>query len=139
MVHKKVMRTIVLSLGLILLIILAGCGTKAPEASGNSIAQPSQDVDKTFVITGQNFKFMMNNQENPELRVKEGDKVRIEFSSTDGFHDWTVDEFNAATEKVQTGSSTSVEFIASKKGTFEYYCSVGSHRQEGMKGSLIVE
>lgn len=93
----------------------------------------------TFTLTGENFKFLMDGKEAPELKVKVGDTVRIEFTSTSGFHDWVVDEFNAATEKVKDGESTSVEFVADKAGTFEYYCSVGSHRDMGMKGNLVVE
>ena len=31
------------------------------------------------------------------------------------------------------------EFTADKVGSFEYYCSVGSHRSMGMKGVLKVE
>ena len=95
--------------------------------------------DAVFKIAGKNFAFLMDGKENPELKVKQGDKVRIEFSSESGFHDWVVDEFNAATLQVQTGATTTVEFIADKKGTFEYYCSVGKHRQNGMVGKLIVE
>ncbi len=94
---------------------------------------------KTFVVNGENFKFIMNGVNNPDIKVKQGDKVRIEFTSTSGFHDWKVDEFYAATKQVVDGDSTSVEFIADKKGTFEYYCSVGQHRANGMKGKLIVE
>ncbi|MFH1053915.1 MAG: cupredoxin domain-containing protein [Candidatus Woesearchaeota archaeon] len=94
---------------------------------------------KTFSLTGINLKFMMDGVEAPEIRVNEGDTVRIEFTSTDGFHDWVVDEFDAATERVNTGNSTFVEFIADKKGTFEYYCSVGQHRANGMRGNLVVE
>jgi len=52
----------------------------------------TNDVDKVLVLTGENFKFMMDGKENPELRVKEGQKVRIEFSSTQGLHDWVMDE-----------------------------------------------
>ncbi|MBU0758507.1 MAG: cupredoxin domain-containing protein [Nanoarchaeota archaeon] len=94
---------------------------------------------KTFVMTGVNFRFFMDGMENPELRVKKGDKVVIEFQSTDGFHDFVIDEFNAATDRVNTGETTSVEFIADKTGTFEYYCSVGQHRANGMFGTLVVE
>ncbi|MEK6917257.1 MAG: multicopper oxidase domain-containing protein [Nanoarchaeota archaeon] len=93
----------------------------------------------TFVLTGENFFFKMDGEKNPELRVKKGDTVKIEFTSTDGFHNWVVDEFDAATERVQTGGTTRIEFVADKKGTFEYYCSVGSHRTQGMFGSLVVE
>ena len=34
---------------------------------------------------------------------------------------------------------TFVEFTVDKTGTFEYYCSVGQHRANGMVGNLIVE
>lgn len=89
---------------------------------------------KTFTITGRNFSFSQ-----AELRVKKGDTVRINFTTVEGFHDWVLDEFSAATKQVSAGNSSSVEFVASKSGTFEYYCSVGSHRQMGMVGKLIVE
>lgn len=85
-------------------------------------------------VSGRNFAFDKN-----EIRVTQGDRVKITFTSESGFHDWVVDEFKAATEKVQTGGTTSVEFVADKKGTFQYYCSVGTHRQMGMVGNLIVE
>jgi plastocyanin len=95
---------------------------------------------KTFVLTGENFKFVMNGNNNPEIRVQQGDIVRIEFSSTQGLHDWVVDEFGALTDRVRdTDGSTFVEFVVDQRGTFEYYCSVGTHRQQGMEGSLIVE
>jgi plastocyanin len=100
----------------------------------------NSNVVKTFVMTGENFKFVMGGLDNPDIKVKKGDTVRIEFSSTQGFHDWVVDEFNTATDQVRdTDGSTFVEFVANQKGTFEYYCSVGQHRANGMKGNLIVE
>ena len=95
---------------------------------------PPAAQTKTFNITGKNFSFSVN-----EIRVKKGGKVKINFTSTDGLHDWVVDEFAARTTRVNTGDSASVEFIADKTGTFEYYCSVSIHRQAGMKGKLIVE
>ena len=109
--------------------------------SGDGASDPSGDSAsvKTFTLTGENFKFVMGGVDNPDLKVKVGDTVRIEFTSKQGFHDWVVDEFNAATAQVRAVNSTSVEFVADKAGTFEYYCSVGSHRQQGMKGNLIVE
>ncbi len=93
---------------------------------------------RLLVVTGENFKFVVGGKDNPDIFVKYGDKVRIEFTSTSGFHDWVVDELNARTERVRPGTPTAVEFIADKKGTFEYYCSVESHRAEGMKGKLVV-
>ena len=89
---------------------------------------------KEFNITGKNFSFSQS-----EIRLKKGDKVRINFQSTQGMHDWVVDELNARTSRVTDGQKTSVEFVADKQGTFEFYCSVGPHRAMGMKGKLIVE
>jgi|SRR3989344_6946697 len=109
--------------------------------TGNVISEGADENSlKTFVLTGENFKFSMDGVDNPQIKVRQGDRVRIEFKSTQGFHDWILDEFGAATEKVRdTDGMTFVEFTADKKGTFEYYCSVGEHRANGMKGVFVVE
>lgn len=105
----------------------------------NSSMMDSNSEVVVFTLTGENFAFFMDGEEAPTLTVSEGDTVRIEFTSTDGFHDFVIDEFDAATEQVMAFNSTFVEFVADQKGTFEYYCSVGQHRQNGMVGTLIVE
>lgn len=74
-----------------------------------------------------------------EIRVKKGDTVKIQLTNKEGFHDWVIDEFKARTKQLQAGQSETIEFIADKTGTFEYYCSVGQHRAQGMVGKLIVE
>ncbi len=88
----------------------------------------------TIDLTGKNFEFSQN-----EIRVNKGDTVTINFESTGWFHDWVVDEFDVATDRVNPGTMTSVTFVANEVWTFEYYCSVGSHREQGMVGRLIVE
>lgn len=97
-------------------------------------AQDMMSAEKQFDVKGTNFAFDVK-----EIRVKKGDKVTINFESAEGFHDWVVDEFKAATKQVNPGTPTSVTFVADAAGTFEYYCSVGKHRQNGMVGTLIVE
>jgi plastocyanin len=89
---------------------------------------------KTFNVEGSSFKFSPN-----EIRVKKGDTVKIVFNNTEGFHDWVLDEFNVKTKQIPAGQTDTVQFVADKTGTFEYYCSVGKHRQQGMVGKLIVE
>ena len=68
-----------------------------------------------------------------------GDRVKIVLRNTEGFHDWKVDAFNAATQRINAGTEDIIEFTADTAGTYEYYCSVGDHRAKGMKGTLIVE
>ena len=87
-----------------------------------------------IALEGKNFEF---NQK--KITVKEGDTVVINFTSAGGFHDWVNDEFNAKTARMNTGEKSSVTFVADKKGTYKYYCSVGNHRAQGMVGTLIVE
>jgi nitrosocyanin len=72
------------------------------------------------------------------MTVKKGETVRITFVNKDGFHDFVLDEFGVKTEQIKGGTQEVVEFVADKAGTFEYYCSVGQHRQMGMKGTLTV-
>lgn len=103
-----------------------------PQDESNTIETASEI--KEFTIDGFTYGYSMN-----EIRVKKGDRVKIVFTSADGYHDWVLDEFGTRAERINTGDTTSVEFVVDKTGTFEYYCSVGQHRALGMKGSLIVE
>lgn len=89
---------------------------------------------KKFTIMSANFSFSPN-----LIKVKKGDKVMITLSNKEGFHDLKIDEFAVTTQKLKDVATETVEFVADKKGSFEYYCSVGTHRVQGMVGKLIVE
>jgi len=108
------------------------------EAVTEIVVDPSVNVTVpeavVFNVDGFMFGYSLK-----ELRVKKGQTVTVNFTSTGGMHDWVVDEFNATTAQVNTGATTSVTFVADKAGTFEYYCSVGQHRANGMVGNLMVE
>ena len=154
MKHKVFVVVLVLAVA-----VLAGCTTNAPEepttpepqgSSVDTIPQeetpPSQEPsseqetpDVTLRFTGENYVFIHEGEQNPTVTVQEGDLVRVEYETTSGLHDWVVDAF-AATSQVQASDGVQViEFVADQTGTFEYYCSVGSHRQQGMFGTFIVE
>lgn len=111
----------------------------APDTS-NVASQSSPEAvmvkgeTKTFTIESSNFKFSL-----PVMKVKKGDTVVVKLTNKEGFHDFTLDEFSVKTAQLAAGKSEDVTFVAGKTGTFEYYCSVGSHRAMGMKGNLIVE
>ena len=49
---------------------------------------------KEFTVSGQNFSF-----EPSSITVKKGDKVKITFKNTQGFHDFRIDELGVATNK----------------------------------------
>lgn len=91
-------------------------------------------TDSGIVITGGNYSFTPN-----EIKVKKGDKVTITFKNSEGMHDFMLDEFNVKTNVIGEGKEETVSFTPDRVGTFEFYCSVGSHRKMGMVGKLIVE
>lgn len=87
---------------------------------------------KEVTVVASNYKFTP-----ATIKVKKGDTVRLALQSSEGIHNLAIDEFEVATNDVNVGEEEEVEFVASKSGTFEYYCD--RHLAEGMKGSLIVE
>jgi len=89
---------------------------------------------KEFTVSGENFSFTPN-----VIKVSKGDNVKITFKNTAGFHDFVIDEYGVATKQTQAPNEETIEFIADKAGSFEFYCSVGAHRAQGMKGTLVVE
>jgi plastocyanin len=89
---------------------------------------------KEFTVTGKNFSFAP-----AAMTVNKGDRVRITFVNDSGTHDLVIDEFNARTKVIQGGAQETIEFVADKTGSFEYYCSIGKHREMGMKGTLTVK
>jgi plastocyanin len=94
----------------------------------------TSDQTVKFTVTATNLSYAPK-----QLKVKKGDTVVITLMNAEGFHDFKIDEFEVATNQIGTDEEEEVEFVADKAGTFEYYCSVGKHRQMGMVGKLIVE
>ncbi len=98
------------------------------------------DVRTFHVVGGPMFEFFIDGERNADMVVNVGDTVRIEFEVEGGMpHDWILDEFGAATEIIEAGDTTTIEFVADEAGEFEYYCSVGQHREQGMTGNFIVQ
>jgi plastocyanin len=139
MQHKHLVPMVAL-FGLILLVLggyffIASPKTESPQQSQQAGSlQVPQGKLKTFTVVGTNYAF-----EPAEIRVKNGDTVTITFENKLGYHDLLIDEVNVFTRQLPPGQKETVTFIASKSGTFEYYCSIANHRQMGMVGKLIVE
>ncbi|MEK6955845.1 MAG: cupredoxin domain-containing protein [Nanoarchaeota archaeon] len=136
-----------IALILILALLIFGC-TKQTTTTATDDAQETEieDVDtganevigpgdvKEFVIDGSSYKFDPN-----IISVNKGDTVRINFVNTGGKHDLRIDGYNVGTKVIDSGQEDTIEFTADKTGEFEYYCSIGEHRQMGMVGKLVVK
>ncbi|SRR6266851_7855453 len=89
---------------------------------------------KVFEITTSRYRF-----EPAILEVTEGDRVVLTLHSADTTHGIAIPEFKVKATVPKGGAPVTVEFMASKAGTFPFACSeyCGSgHRQ--MKGRLVV-
>ena len=130
-----------ISIIIILIVLIAGglfffgVGKKA-EVPVAEIPQIKENTGalKEFFISGKNFSF-----DPAFITVKKGDRVKINFKNTNGFHDFVIDEYGISTKQANSPITEVLEFTADKIGSFEYYCSVGTHRSMGMKGILVVE
>lgn len=87
----------------------------------------------TIDMTGEDFSF-----DPSEITVKKGETVKIVLNAVDMPHDFVVDELDVRTEIAQPGETVEVEFTPTEAGEYEYYCSVGNHRAQGMVGTLTV-
>ncbi|HRH25547.1 MAG TPA: cupredoxin domain-containing protein [Parcubacteria group bacterium] len=121
------------------LLMKTGQGGTLLDSVGNAVSPVGNTTEnkvsvKEFTVEGSSFAFAPKT-----MTVNKGDTVKITFINKVGFHDFVIDEFvGAKTKQIKAGENEVITFVADKSGTFEYYCSVGTHRQQGMVGSLTV-
>lgn len=108
-------------------------GNQATTRTNTTAVAVMQGDVKVFTLEGGSFYFKPN-----VIEVKKGDKVKVVLNSVSMMHDFVIDELNVKSAQAKSGTSTSVEFVADKVGSFEFYCSVGEHRAQGMVGTLVV-
>lgn len=97
-------------------------------------ASPSPALPEgTILVKGFNFGFLPK-----EIKVKQGQTIKIRLTSDDSPHTFTIDELGV-NQEFTWGKDTDISFVASKKGTFQFYCAVPGHKESGMVGTLTVE
>ena len=103
----------------------------APEA-----AEPTSESNvKEFTITAKQWEFDIK-----EIRVKKGDRVKIHVKSFDVRHGFFIPQYNVNENQIKPGQDADIEFVASREGTWAYFCSVPCGKgHKDMRGNLIVE
>jgi len=115
-----------------LFICLAG-GALAAATPVNS--KSTADIEaKSFEVTAERFKF-----EPDVIEVHEGDLVRITLHSADTTHGFGIKELKVKSKIPKGGAPVTVEFQASRAGTYAFVCTeyCGSGHRD-MKGRLVV-
>ena len=96
--------------------------------------QEAMVAGKVIPVVANNFSYDVK-----EIKVKQGEKATVLVTNSEGFHDFVIDELEVNSGMIKAGETMELEIPTDKPGTYEFYCSVGQHRQMGMKGILIVE
>lgn len=123
--YKKVLSVIAVS------FVLAGCSLIQDTSKVTPTITPT-DI-KVIEVEAGSFYYKPDT-----ITVKKGEKVRIKLTAVSMMHDFNIDELNVKIPVTVNGTFSYVDFIAEKTGTFEYYCSVGSHRANGQVGKITV-
>lgn len=92
-----------------------------------------EEGHKVVELSATNFSFGVE-----EIEVNVGDKLTLRITNDEGFHDLLIDELGVDTGNIPEGDTVDVVVPTDQAGSFEYYCSVGNHRAQGMKGTLII-
>lgn len=149
-------------------IVLAACTPTTKEVVENAenavnnaqttVEQTGEKVDE-MVAEGEamvdNAKDMMENAEAmeidsfsygysvTELTMKPGETKAIKLTNSGGLHDFVIDELGVHSKDINEGETDTFTITipddAAPGTTYEYYCSIGNHRAQGMVGTLTVE
>lgn len=107
--------------------------TPVVEGASSSASVSTENGMTTITMDAGAFYYKPN-----QITVKKGTKVKVILTSRDMMHDFNIDELQVKSGIAKSGETKTVEFIAEKVGSFEYYCSVGQHRKNGQVGTLVV-
>lgn len=80
-----------------------------------------------------NFKFTPD-----AFQVNEGDTITITIKSTQGVHNFVIEELGVRSKTLKEGESEEITFVPSKKGAFKFFDSLGQHRAMGLEGTIVV-
>ena len=135
----------------LLALTLAGCsdagddGSPPTSSSTSTSSAPGNATQKEETISvAATGAYPANPAYTPAtLQVSTGALVHVTFSNDDQLpitHNWVVDGIpGASSGSVAQGQEVQFDFTApAEPGTFDYYCSIGDHRQRGMEGTLTV-
>ncbi len=104
--------------------------TSAPSASEGAMVKATE-----ITVLGTDYAFTP-----AKLSIKKGDKVKLVFQNNGKFpHNLVIDDLKVQTKTINAGQTDTVEFTADKSGSYTMYCSVDSHQQKGMVGTVSVQ
>ena len=104
------------------------------------VAQARRDFD----VVARKYSFTVSGNDRAEIHVSQNDLVRVNFSTEDIPHSFTIDDHDDSHYRImrraEAGKPVSFEFRADTPGRFRFYCSLTTDPKcKGMQGTLIVD
>jgi plastocyanin len=90
-------------------------------------------MEEPIQLNASNFTFEVET-----IEANMGEELVVTVTNVSGVHDFVIDELDINTGLIPEGESVEVSIPTDQVGEFEYYCSVGQHRDLGMKGMLTI-
>ncbi len=133
---NNIIKNILLFFFLGSLIVIAGCSSNA-NFETNKVKNNSTSNFNTKIINIEAFQFGFK----PNIiKVNYGDKIILNAKSLDVPHGIAIEGYPNVNLYLDGINGDSVTFIANKKGTFTFYCSVPCGEGHGnMIGTFIVK
>ncbi len=103
------------------------------DSSSNSVVSTSGQ-ESTVALTTKNYDFSVET-----IRVSSGTDLTLNITNEEGRHDFVIDALGVDSGVLPLGKEVELTIPTDKPGRYEYYCSVGDHRERGMVGTLIIE
>ena len=104
------------------------------------VAQARRDFD----VVARKYSFTVSGNDRAEIRVGQNDLVRVNFSTEDIPHSFTIDDHDDSHYRImrraEAGKPVSFEFRADTSGRFRFYCSLTNDSKcKCMSGRHIVD
>jgi uncharacterized cupredoxin-like copper-binding protein len=140
-----VVRKILLLLAVSIPLMLAACGGDDSDTSSSSTAASTETTDTSASSTGGGAAISIGETEyalDPADPTAKAGSVTLEAVNNGSITHNLEIEGNGieeqATEDLDPGASGEVT-VDLKPGTYEIYCGIGNHREQGMEGELTVK
>lgn len=105
----------------IVLVVIIGGGVAFNSLSDNLSCEPGMGSDKTLTIVSKRLEWRY---EPEEITLEQCDRVNLTVINEDNFdHGFAIDAFGVS-QRLPANGNINVQFVATKSGTFPFYCSV---------------
>lgn len=115
----------------LMLVVFLGAGLLLLFSAWGAAARP----ERAIKITAIEWKFQP-----AELTLDVSVPVQLtELNEGTIQHDFAIEALGISLPLLDPGKSQSVRFTPTKKGTFEFKCTIPGHAEVGMKGTITVK